>query len=82
MVKLRYRLGLVTATQHGALEYGSDLHINERQKIRHYRVGLLKKKNKKNAKWRFFTLRGAHVNCFNVIHSFDWKSAVEHEGSV
>ena len=35
------------STQHGALEYGSDLHVNERQKIRHYRaLGLLK--NKKN----------------------------------
>ena len=41
MVKLRYRLGRVTAkslAQHGALEYGSDLHVNERQKIRHYRA--------------------------------------------
>ena len=26
------------STQHGALEYGSDLHVNERQKIRHYRA--------------------------------------------
>ena len=25
-------------TQYGALEYGSDLHVNERQKIRHYRA--------------------------------------------
>ena len=25
-------------TQHGALEYGSDIHVNKRQKIRHYRV--------------------------------------------
>ena len=23
-------------TQHGVLEYGSNLHVNERQKIRHY----------------------------------------------
>ena len=23
------------STQHGAIEYGSDLHVNERQKIRH-----------------------------------------------
>ena len=40
MVKLRFRLGLVTetvSTLHVALENGSDVHANERQKIRHYR---------------------------------------------
>ena len=26
------------STQLGVLEYGSDLHVNERQKIRHYRA--------------------------------------------
>ena len=26
------------STQHGALESGSDLHVNEHQKIRHYRA--------------------------------------------
>ena len=39
MVKLRFRLGLVTedvSTRHVALENGSDVHVNERQKIRHY----------------------------------------------
>ena len=30
-------------TSHCALENGADLHVNERQKIRHYRLGLLKK---------------------------------------
>ena len=34
MVKLRFRLGLYSyckfvSTQHGALEFGSDLHVNE-----------------------------------------------------
>ena len=41
MVKLRFRQGLVTAkplAQYSALEYGSDLHVNKRQKIRHYRA--------------------------------------------
>ena len=41
MVKLRFRLGLVTAkplAHSTALEYGLDLHVNERQKIRHYRA--------------------------------------------
>ena len=35
-----FRLGQVTeaiSTLHVALENGSDLHVNERQKIRHYR---------------------------------------------
>ena len=40
----------------------------------------------KNAKSQFFTSRGAYVNCAiyysGVIHSFDWKSAVEHVGGV
>ena len=38
MVKLRFRLGRFTAkplAQHSTLKYGSDLHVNERQKIRH-----------------------------------------------
>ena len=37
-------------------------------------------------KWRFFTSQGAQVNCAiiydDVIHPFDWKSAVEHDGRV
>ena len=46
-------------------------------------VGLLKK----NAKSQFLTSCSADVNCaslamLDVIHSFDWKSAVEHDGGV
>ena len=41
-VKLQFRLGPVTqeavSTLHCALENGADLHVNERQKIRHYRA--------------------------------------------
>ena len=41
-MKLRFRLGPITqkplAQQHGALENGADLRVNERQKIRHYRA--------------------------------------------
>ena len=47
--------------------------------------GLLKKKKKKDAKSRFFyfalcvrTLRYYS----DVIHTFDWKSAVKHDGRV
>ena len=38
MVKLRFRLVKLprSRTLHVALENGSDLHVNERQKIRHY----------------------------------------------
>ena len=47
---------------HVALENGSDLHVNERQKIKTLAVGPLENKNKK-PKWRFFTSRSAHLNC-------------------
>ena len=54
---------------HCALENGADLHVNERQKIRHYRVRSTeerrtkrRRRKKKNAKSRFFTSRGAYVN--------------------
>ena len=41
IVKLRFRLGPVyekPLTLHVALENGSDLYVNEHQKIRHYRA--------------------------------------------
>ena len=45
-----------------------------------------KKKNnkKKNPKWRFFIVRRAPKLHYHgdVIHSFYWKSAVEHDGGV
>ena len=48
-------------TSHCALENGADLHVNERQKIRHYRVRSTeerrirrRRRKKKNAKSRFF----------------------------
>ena len=78
-------------TLHCALENGADLYVNERQKIRHYRVRsteerTIRRKKKKNAKQLYFTSRGAYVNLHynysDVIHSFDWKSAVEHDSSV
>ena len=53
MGKLRFRLGRVkqeaVRTLHVALENGSFLHVNEHQKIRHYRaIGLLENNKKKN----------------------------------
>ena len=49
------------------LENGADLHVNERQKIGHYRARSTEERRrirrKKNAKSRFFTSRGAYINC-------------------
>ena len=54
-------------------------------------LGLLKKEEEEEERRRmpitiFLTLRGAYVNCAiiysNVIHLFDWKSAIEHDGGV
>ena len=41
-------------TLHCALENGTDLYVNERQKIRHYRAMSAEERRKKNAKSRFF----------------------------
>ena len=56
-------------TSHCAVENGADLHVNERQKIRHYRARSTeerrirrRRRRKKNAKSRFFTSRGGYVN--------------------
>ena len=51
------------STLHCALENGADIYVNERQKIRHYRVRSTEERRKKNAKSRFFTSHGAYVNC-------------------
>ena len=45
-----------------ALENGSELHINERQKIRQYRIGSIKEIAQDFRKWRYYG---------DVIHSFD-----------
>ena len=82
------------STLHCVLEKGVDLHVNERQKIRHYRTRStderrrrrIRRKKTKNAKLRVFFY---FVRCVrklelysDVINSFDWKSAVEHDGGV
>ena len=50
------------STLHCMLENGADLYVNECQKIRHYRARSTEERSR-NAKSRFFTLRGAYVNC-------------------
>ena len=54
-------------TLHCALENGADLYVNERQTIRHYRARSTEerrriRRKKKNAKSRYFTLRGVYVH--------------------
>ena len=62
------------STLHCALENGADLYVNERQKIRNNRArSTERRRRKKNANLRFFTSRGAYVNCAIIamlyIHS-------------
>ena len=71
---------------HCTLENGADLYVNERQKIRHYRARSTeerrRKKKKKNAKSRFFYFAWCVRKLryySDVIHSFDWKSTIEHD---
>ena len=67
----------------------SDLYVIERQKIQHYRARSTKerrrRRRRKNAKSLFFyfawCVRKIALYSY-VIHSFDWKSAIEHDGSV
>ena len=78
------------STLHYALENGADLHVNERQKIRHYHARSTEERRrrrirKKNAISRFFYFarRVRKLALYSdVIHLFDWKSAVKHDGGV
>ena len=71
-------------TLHCTLQNGADLYVNECQTIRHYRArSTEERRRKKNAKSQFFYF----ARCVrklalysDVIHSFDWKSAIEHDG--
>ena len=77
------------STLHCTLENGADLYVNEHQKIRHLRARSTeerrRRRRKKNAKSRFFYFAWCvrKIALYSdVIHSFDWKSAVEHDGGV
>ena len=78
-------------TLHFVLENGADLYINECQKIRHYRARSTEERRKKKKKKE----EECQIAIFNLvwcvrkialysdlIHSFDWKSALEHDGGV
>ena len=73
------------STLHCALENGADLYVKERQKIRHYRSrSTEERRRRKNAKWRFFYFEWCVRKLLyysDLIHSFDWKSAIEYDGS-
>ena len=72
---------------HCALENGVDLYVNERQKIQHYRARSTEeeRRKKKNAKSQIFYFAWCvrQIALYSdVIHSFDCKSAIEHDGAV
>ena len=75
-------------TLHCTLENGADLYVNERQKIRHYRARSTEEKRKKKEEecqiviFNFARCVRKLALCSDVIHLFDWKSAVEHDGGV
>ena len=68
-IKTRLSYQEAVSTLHCALENGSGLHVNDRQKIRHYRARSTEERRrirrKKNAKSRYFSSRGMYmyVNC-------------------
>ena len=71
---------------HCALENGADLYVNERQKIRHYRArSAEERRQEEECQIAIFyfarCVRKLHYYS-DVIHSFDCKSAIEHDGSV
>ena len=81
------------STLHCALENGADLYVNEHQTVRRYRArSTEERKRRKRLEERrrrmpnrdFFTSRGEYVNVryIAIIHSFHWKSAIEHDGGV
>ena len=57
------------STLHCALEKGADLHVNERQKIRHYRARSTEKRRRKTNR-DFFTSRGVYVKLRCYIYTY------------
>ena len=65
-------------TLHCTLENGSDLYVNERP----ITLGLPKKEESQTAIFYFTRYVRKLALYSDVIHSFYWKSAVEHDGGV
>ena len=66
------------STLHYALENGTDLYVNKHQKIRHYRTRSTEERRRRKKK-KIAIFYFARCIRKNVIHSFDWKSAIEHD---
>ena len=72
-------------TLHCALENGADLYVNERLKIRHYHARSTEERRRRMANHNLFYFARCVRNFApysDVIHLFDWKSAIEHDCSV
>ena len=75
-------------TLHCALENELDLYVNERQKIRHYHIRSTEERREERRRRMpiaiFYFARCVRKLALysDVIHLFDWKSAVEHDGGV
>ena len=74
---------------HCVLENGANLYVNEHQKMRHYRIRSTEERRRKKKKEEcqiaiFYFARCVRKLALysDVIHSFDWKSAIEHDGGV
>ena len=75
------------STLHCTLENGADLYVNKRQKIRqkirHYRARSTEERRRMPNHDFFFARCVCKLRYYsNVIHSLDWKSAIEHDGDV
>ena len=66
------------------LENGADLYVNERQKIRHYRARSTEERRRRmQIAILYFARCVRNLRYYSdVIHSFDWKSAIEHDGGI
>ena len=71
------------STLHCVLENGADLYVNERQKVQHCRTRSADERRRMPNR-DFYFARCVHKIALysDVIHSFDWKSAIKHDGGV
>ena len=70
-------------TLHCTLENGADLYVNECQKIRHYHARSAEERRRMPNRdiFFYFARRVRKLALYSdVIHLFDWKSAIEHDG--
>ena len=63
------------------------IYVNERKKILHYRVSSTEERKEEEEEGEiaifYFAMCVRKIALYSdLIHSFDWKSAVEHDGGV